>query len=330
MPAVAAMLFCLGILSSCGGLSGDAVVVRIGDTSIRKAAVDHWIAVIKHKGAFSGFRGEPEGSPRRRALALLISSNWLIGEAARQGVGVSEATIGETLREREREDPGFRKLLRTTGRTLADAKLEMKSELAGEAIREKLAAQASQISRQEVLDYFHANRRQFDTLAERVVDLVENLPSPTAATALVRRIGTGSRFVKLAYHEHVARTPGVLRTPEKARLVSAIFAARPGVLSRPMPLNGSWTVFVVRSSIPPAPQPFAKVQTEVLRTLDVLRQREVASKFDREYIARWRSKTRCSSGYVGPGCPQAHGLLGSYEDPFSLRAHPVLSEQAAG
>jgi foldase protein PrsA len=314
-------------VTACGGTPENAVVVRIGDLAITKATVDHWTAVIERKGAFSGFRGEPEGGAKNRALALLISSNWLIGEAAIQGVSVPESAIDEALGERERE--GLRKNLRATGQSLADVKLEMRAELAAEAIREKLASRASGFSQQEVVDFYRANRASFSKPEERITDLIENLPSAAAAAKLVRRIGTGRRFAELAYHERVSRTARFLTTPEKVLVVNAIFAARPGVVSRPMMLNHRWTVFVVRKALPAVPLPLSKVRAQVQTRFNVTRQREIASRFDREYTTRWRAKTTCKAGFVGPGCPQAVGQLGAYEDPFSLRAHPLLSEAAA-
>jgi foldase protein PrsA len=317
-------------LAACGGsgVSNGAVVVRVGNLSITKAAVNHWAAVIEHKGAFSGFRGEPHGSARRRALALLISSHWLIDEAAREGIPVPAGTIGEALTERERASAGFLAHLHATGQTLADVKLEIGAELAAETIREQLAADAGEVTRRQLDEFFRQHRAQFDKPEERIVDLVENLPSEAAAKALVQRAGTGRQFARLAYHERVTRTPGFMRTPEKVKVVDAIFAARPGVVSEPMMLNHHWSVFVLRSTVPAKPQPLSAVRTEVLRFLAVSRQREFASKFDAEYVARWRAKTACRSGFLGPGCPQVEGQLGRYEDPFSLRAHPVLAEDA--
>jgi foldase protein PrsA len=316
-------------LTACGGTPKDAVVVRVGDVAIAKGTVDHWTSVIERKGAFTGFRGQPQGSARRRALALLISSHWLIGEAARERVLPPESALDEAVEAREQEAPGFARRLRATGETVPDVKLEMRAELAGETIREQLADRASRVSRRDVLDFYRANAAQFRAPEVRVVDLLENLPSASAATALVRKIGTGARFAKLAYREHVTRSPGIMATHEKALVVEAIFAARPGAVSRPVQLNHHWAVFVVRRIVPPRPQRLASVRGEVLKRLNVTRQRAIATSFDREFLARWRAKTSCRSGYVAPGCPQAHEPLGRYEDPFSLRAHPLLSEQAA-
>ncbi|HXP36453.1 MAG TPA: hypothetical protein VN817_01695 [Solirubrobacteraceae bacterium] len=62
-------------LAACGGGAANTTVVRVGGIAISKATVEHWITVIKHEGAFTGYRGEAVGTPEHRALALLISSD---------------------------------------------------------------------------------------------------------------------------------------------------------------------------------------------------------------------------------------------------------------
>lgn len=323
------LLLSMPALSACGGVGGGTVVVRVGDRTYSKQAVDRWAAVIARGGAFSGFRGVPRGTNKERALALLITSSWLVDEAARQGVPVTDGIVKGVVANREAEEKDFRSRLAAKGQTLAGAAFEARAELAAEAVREKLAERADAPTRTQALAYYRSNRAMFATPEVRVTDLVENQRSSSQAAAFVRREGTGSRFARAAYHEQVTRTPGVMRTPEKARLVEAIFAARPGVVSSPMPLNGNWTVFVVRKVIPGRPQAFAKVRGEVERRLRIARQKELKASFDREYVALWRARTKCEHGYVGPGCPQYTAPLGAYEDPFSRRAHPLLSEQGA-
>jgi hypothetical protein len=205
----------------------------------------------------------------------------------------------------------------------------MRSELAAEAVRKKLTEQADSVSEREVRDYYEHNLASFSTPEVRITDLIEAIPSAAAAAALVKRIGTARRFPKTVYHEHVTQTVNFTGTPEKAALVSAIFAARPGTVGRPIRLERNWVIFVVRKVLPPRPRPLAKVHAEVLTRLRASRQRELRARFDSEYTKLWRSKTICRSGYVAPGCPQFHGLLGPYEDPFSSRAQLVLSGQGA-
>jgi PPIC-type PPIASE domain len=325
--AVAAVC-CAAGLTACGSLADSAAVVRVGGDSISKATVDHWTAVIMRGGAFTGARGEPPGPPKQRALALLIASDWLIGEATHQRVAVSEGAVDAALLAREHENSEFQQQLRESGQTIPDLKLELRAELAAEAIREKLSRRAEHITAPEVAAFYRKNPSLFTTGA-RVTDLLEGQSSPAAAAAAAPLLGTTQRYGSEAIRERVTHAPWFMRSPEKVQVVDAIFAARPGVVSRPVLLNRSWAVYVVRKVIPGKTLPFAKARAEVVARLSERRQQALASRFDRYYKGHWEARTSCLPGYVGAGCPQSTRPLGAYEDPFSVKAHALLSEPLA-
>lgn len=307
-------------LSACGGSDENAIVVHVGNSAITKATVDHWTDVVRRGGAFTGFRGKPSSSTTRQmALSVLISSTGLIGEAERHGLPVSGHVADQAIAQQIQGSGGadLRKRLAATGQTIADFKLELEAELALEAIREELASRASQITTSDVVAFYRKNPREFGTPETRVVDIIEKLPSAPAATALVRRIGTGLRFARLAYHKQVVLTPGILNGPEtKKRVDYAIFAARPGVASPPMRLGEGWAVFIVRKVLSARAEPLAKVHGEVVASLLTERKREVIRTAELEYKRHWISRTSCRPGYVAPGCAQYHGAPGEYADPF--------------
>jgi len=308
----------------CGGVAGGTTVVHVGEDAITKATVEHWVSVIKRGGAFSGPRGEAGGDITQRALALLITSNWLVREGAHQGVPVRDAEVEQALREREREDPELGAQRRAAGQTVADLKLELRAELAAEALRKKLARRAERIGPQELVAFYDAHRSLFGT-GMRVTDLIEGQESAAAAAAAAPQLDSeeaGSEVI----HEHVTRAAMFMRSPEKVKVVDQIFTARPGVVSRPVLLNKSWAVFVVRKVIPGRTMPFGQARAEVLTRLAVARELALARSFDRSYTARWKARTSCRAGFVGPGCPQSTQPLGAYEDPFSPREHALLAE----
>ncbi len=307
-------------IGACGGSGQDAAVVRVGSHAITKATVDHWTRVVRRGGAFTAFRGEPvAGMPRKRAVALLIVSEWLIGEAERERLPLSEQAIDAAVAERTRGEAGaeFRKRLLASGQSVAGYRLELRAELALEAIRRELARR-SRITPAQVAAYYQRNRSSFAEVPEaRVVDIIERLPSAAAATALVKRIGSGKRFTQLAYHKRIVLSSGVLNGPASKKAVDyAIFAARPGVVSRPMPLGQGWAVFIVRKISPARGQSFAKVHDAVRASLRETRKREVEGAFKRAFRSEWTARTSCATGYVAPGCAQYHGRLGAHEDPF--------------
>jgi parvulin-like peptidyl-prolyl cis-trans isomerase-like protein len=309
----------------CGGLASGAMVVHVGDVSISRLTVDHWTGVIERKGGFTGRRGEPSGAPKQRALALLITSNWLIQEATRQGVSVSEDAVHRALMERERENGELLEWCHRVGQTIADVKFELKAELAAELLRAKLAKRAERITPQEVADFYWTHRSLVDT-GIRVTDLIEGQSSPAAAIHAAPLLGTTQQYGSQAIREQVKRTGLFLRSPEKVRVVDEIFAARPGVISHPVLINKSWALFVVRKVIPGHVTPFAQAREEALVRVGEQRQQAVASSFEHDYRAYWKAHTSCRRDYVGPGCPQFARPLGAYEDPISTKVQGGLAE----
>ncbi|HXP36452.1 MAG TPA: peptidylprolyl isomerase [Solirubrobacteraceae bacterium] len=227
--------------------------------------------------------------------------------------------------ERQRENTELLEQVRNAGQTIADLKFELKAELAAEALRGKLARRAADVTSGEITTFYRRNPSLFGT-GVRVIDLIENQASAAAATAAVPGLGKERSLGGESLPEHIRREPWLMRTPEKVRVVEAIFAAHPGDVSVPMLLNGSWTVFVVRKVIAGKRTPLAKARAEVIARLGERRQQEIASSFDRSYTARWEARTSCSAGYIGPGCRQAAQPLGPYEDPFSAKGRLLVSE----
>jgi hypothetical protein len=321
-PLYSASLFALILLSlaSCGSVGRSAVVVRVGNEPITKATVDRWTDIVRRGGVFAGVRGVPRrGTPRQRAVALLISSAWLIGEARRLGLPLSEEAVDEVAAERiSAGGAGIAgKKLSAVGQTVAGIKLEARAELALEVLREGLARRVGQITKPEMAAYYHRNLNLFRTPARRLIDIIENIPSRAGAAALVARVGTGRRFTRMAFHKMIMLTPGLLNgAAAKKKVDYAIFAARPGVVSRPMRLFTGWTVFVVRRVFPRQPRALASVQALVTTGLRQRREQAIFGSYSADYVDRWMSKTTCRGGYVAPGCPQYGGSLGEYENPF--------------
>ena len=317
--AIAAGCAVAALAAGCEGSGGSPVVVRVGDHEISKATIDHWTSVIQREGAFSSYRGEPDGTPKQRALALLISSQWLIDEAAHQGVPISEDAVTQLLAVREREIGVLREQISRTGQTVADVKLELCAELAAEALRRKLASRAAIFSPQEITAFYRANPLLFGT-GSRLTHIVEGQPTAAAAVAAIPRLQHPD------HPNYFLFTPVIMRSPEITRAAEAIFRARPGVIAPPVLMNEAWSVFIVKKVIPGRIKPLAQVRPEVVLRLSEHRQQETASSFDHYYTARWKALTSCRSTYVGPGCPQYTQPLGAYEDPFSTKQRLLLSE----
>jgi len=252
-------------------------------------------------------------------LVFLISTTWLTDEAKRLGLAVSSHAVDQIVSERRKAngEAEFDEGLHATGKTAADVEREIRAELTLAAIRGRLVKQATAINDSEIEAFYNRNRQMFVVPEARNVDLIETLSSRSSAQSLVKRVGSGPRFAKLAFHETPVRSPrGTWRSPEKEAVLRAIFAARPGMVSAPMKLDRRWAVFVVRKIMPARLEPLDKVRSEVVQRLTAGRRKQIATKFAREYKARWTTRTSCSPGYVVPGCAQYAGPIVVEENPF--------------
>ena len=107
LPAVAVLVSAGVLAAGCGGSSSTSstpsvpaspvaaptqgtaanadAVAYVSSTPIPKASYQHWLAVETALGA--------AGSPSHQALGFLITSEWVLGEAAARHIEVSEAEV---------------------------------------------------------------------------------------------------------------------------------------------------------------------------------------------------------------------------------------------
>jgi hypothetical protein len=316
-----ALLAAVGMLGCGTGAQSNSGAARVGNVMIARAAVEHWAGVTGLGVTVGTLLGRLHGNPGEKALEFLISSQWLLGEAARHGIVVSDRSVELALREKLDSLPGGQAALRSklaaTGRTVDDLKLEIKLELAAAMLRTALIRRAPALTRADVLRYYERNRRSFLTPAERVVDLIENLSTPTAARALAARLGTGSRFARRAQRERVPRqTPAEAAHRRNGRLVRAIFAVPVGREGGPVSFLGRWVILVVRSELPGTPRPLDEVAGTIAARLLAQRRRAIEPAFLASFRRRWRSETKCEAGFIVPKCIDYKGPLKPEDDPL--------------
>jgi Raf kinase inhibitor-like YbhB/YbcL family protein len=132
-------------VSSQAALSSSATVAAVDRTPIAKATFDHWLAVTTALGG-SGSRGTGSSAQalKDKVLGFLITSQWVLSEAAAQGIGVSEAAVHKRLAEvqhKEFKKPvELQKYLAKSGERQADLLLRVKLELLESAISRRVTA----------------------------------------------------------------------------------------------------------------------------------------------------------------------------------------------
>lgn len=188
-PAIALLALVLAV-SGCGGgsstssgattvtvssLSGTAhdasltsgAVANVAGVAITKAGVEHWLAVTTalssaaSKGTSTPGASTSSQALKNQTLAFLISSQWVLSEAAAKGISVSEAAIHKRFTEIEHEEfkqPGeLKTFMSKSGETMADLLLRVKIELLESAISQRVtASKHSSAEKQAALAAFQA------------------------------------------------------------------------------------------------------------------------------------------------------------------------------
>jgi phosphatidylethanolamine-binding protein (PEBP) family uncharacterized protein len=168
-------LLAVGLLAGCGGgsstptptvpvspaaaptrsasvSSADAVVLVSG-IPIPRASYQHWLAVETALGA--------GGSPSHQALGFLITSEWVLGEAAARHISVSDAEVKQRYAQLVRQSfpkaGSLKAYLAKSGETEADLLARIKVELLASRIAAKVTAGTSASRRSTQLTAFEKN-----------------------------------------------------------------------------------------------------------------------------------------------------------------------------
>ena len=316
-------LAALAGLAACGGGAPDSVVVRVGRVAITSATVQRWMS------AMAGGRTPSDPSQRRalraQALGFLISSQWLLGEAAADGLRPSAPEVQRRFAQKRRASfPGgeqeLRAFLRATGQSVSDIVFEAKAELASAKLRQALASREPPITHAQIASYYGRHRGRFEIPERRTVEIT-NRHSQAAALAVKREVAAGRRFASFASRMSFPLSPASysLSLGRDAALARAIHFARPNVLTGPVLVNRDVDHYLVevKEITPASERPLEQVQGAIARQLAAERRRRTLGPFIAAWRGRWIARTSCSHGYVVQKCREYSGAR-SREDPLAF------------
>jgi phosphatidylethanolamine-binding protein (PEBP) family uncharacterized protein len=167
-------LLAVGLLVGCGGGSSTSTsavpvspvaapagvtasvadaVVMVSGTPIPKVSYQHWVAVERALGG--------SGSPTHQALGFLITSEWVLGEAAARHIAISDAEVkqrfAKLLHQSFPKAGSLKAYLAKSGETEADLLARIKVELLAARIASKVTAGKSSSGRSALLSAFETN-----------------------------------------------------------------------------------------------------------------------------------------------------------------------------
>jgi foldase protein PrsA len=308
-------------LVACG-TARDGVVARVGQVTITNGAVEHWTTALAEGRPPSGATARK--ALREQALDFLISSDWLLGQAAAEGLTLSETQVQHQLAlQRSTSFPGgqteMEEFLKSTVRTRSDLLLQARAELAATMLRQAVTSRQPPIAAAQVAR-FYAHNRQLYTIPERRTIEFTNRKSLAAALAVKHEIAAGRPLASLGVRMTIPLSPlsYSLKLGPDATLARAVHFARLGVLTGPVLTNHiDHYVFEVKSITPARLQPLSQVRDSIVRRLAAASKRKALAAFVATWRRQWMARTTCSSGYVVQKCRQFSGTRRP-EDPTAL------------
>lgn len=133
-----------------GSTASVDAVARVSTTEIAKSSYEHWLSVEKTLGVTH--------DPSHQALGFLITSDWVLAEAAARHIAVSEAEVKQRfakLKHRSFPQAGsLKKFLAKSGETEADLLARVKLELLESRIVANVTAGKSAAQRKTLLASF--------------------------------------------------------------------------------------------------------------------------------------------------------------------------------
>jgi foldase protein PrsA len=322
-------------------------VAEIDGTAIEKQEFDHWMNVAaKSSGATvpqppdyakcvadarknlpKPGKGQPKTTDaqlkaqckqqyeqlRTQVLQLLISFEWIDGEAEEQGVKVTDAEVQKSFDQQRKQsfpkDADFQKFLKDSGQTEADIVKRVRLNLLSDKIRNKVIKGEDKVTDKQISDYYDQNKATFARPEQRDLRVVLTSNRARAERAESELKG-GSSWNQVARTYSIddasksqgGRLPAVAKGQQEKAFDDAIFAADTGEITGPVKTQFGWYVFEVTKVTEATQQTLEQAEPTIRQTLVSQNQQKAIDRFIKDFRARWKDKTDCRDGFVTTDC----------------------------
>jgi foldase protein PrsA len=370
--ALSALALSAALVAGCGGVPGNAVA-EVDGTAIEKSAFDHWLNVAarssgqpdakvpkppeygdcvaaKRKSTPKPAKGQPKVTDdqlkaqckteyeqlRDQVLQLLISFEWLEGEAEEQGIKVTDAEVKKSFDEQKKQNfpkaADYTKFLETSGQTEKDILLQVKADLLATKIRDKIVKGKDQVSDAEIQKFYDENKQRFAQPERRDIRVVLTKGQPKADQALqALRAGQSWKQVTKRFSIDEASKAQGGKLPAQAKgtlekaLDDAVFKAKKGQTLGPIKTQFGYYVFEVTKVAPASQQTLEQAKETIKQTLQSQNQNKALETFSKQYSDKWKERTDCREGYAIVQCKNGPKATPT---PTPGAAPQVPSEQA--
>jgi foldase protein PrsA len=253
---------------------------------------------------------------RDQVLQLLISFQWIEGEAKDLGIKVSDKDVQKQFDTQKKasfpKDEDFQKFLKDSGQSLQDIMLRVRLDVLSNKIREKVTKGKDKVSDAEITKYYNANKERFAQPERR--DLLVVLTKDKAKADQARAAIAGGQSWKAvskkfsidqASKAQGGKLAAVAKGQQEKALDDAVFTAKRNELSGPVKTQFGYYVFKVTKVTPASQQSLDEAKTTIKQLLASQAQQKSLDTFVKDFRKKWKDKTECREGYTTQDCKNA-------------------------
>jgi foldase protein PrsA len=339
------------VAAGCGGMPGNAVAEVDGEP-IKKDAFEHWMLVAskasaqgqpgaqvpdppeytgcvaqKRKTTPSPGKGQPKPTDRQlkdqcrqeyealrdQVLQLLVSHEWIRGEAAELGLEVSEDEVRKSYEQQKKQgfpkEEDFQKFLKDSAQTEEDLLLQVRIDMLSTKISEDVAKDEAKVTEAQIQKFYDENKERFAQPERRDLRIVLTRAKARANEAKAAlESGDSWKSVAREYSIDEASKSQGGKLPAQAEgsleqaLDKAVFAADKGEVGGPVKTEFGYYVFEVDKVRPKSEQSLEQASDTIRQTLQSQNQQEALEKFSRDFQRKWRERTDCRDEYATSAC----------------------------
>src|SRR3954467_11574227 len=312
--ALGAFFVPAAIFAGCGGVPGNAVATVDGN-AIEKSDFDHGMTAPAGSGGQSGAaapnpptfadcvkqkrkttpkpaKGQPKvtdsqlksqckqeyNSLRDQLLQLLISFEWIEGEAKAKGIKVSDKEVKASFDKQKKQafpkPADFEKFLKDSGQTEGDILKRVRLDTLSNKIRDKVTKGKDKVTDAQIAAFYNKNKQRFAQPERRDLRIVLTKDKAKAEKAK-KAIESGQSFKSVAKKYSIdqaskaqgGKLPAVAKGQQEKALDTAIFAADKGKLTGPVKTQFGYYIFEVTKINKATQQTLDQAKATIKQTL---------------------------------------------------------------
>jgi foldase protein PrsA len=253
---------------------------------------------------------------RDQTMQFLISSAWIEGESADQGVKLSDADVKKDFDKQRQQsfpkDKDYQAFLKSSGYVQEDLLYRVKIQDLSTKLRDKILKGTDKVSSAQIANYYNKNKSKFAQPEKRDIRIVLTKTQDKAKQAKAA-LDSGQSWKKVASKYSIDQgtrdNGGLLAAVPKGQqekaLDTATFKAKKGEIGGPVKTQFGYYVFEVDKITPSEQQSLKQSEASIKQLLISQQQQTKLDAFVKEFQKKWKDRTECQKGYATQDCKNA-------------------------